>query len=648
MNEVCDRTSEDVSAVQRLEKPLGESEDQLAFLLGLSDALRPLTDPVQIQVVAARKLGEHLGVDRCAYGEIDDAGQVVTVLRDYHAHSLPSVAGRYRIEAYGTATLEIIRRGDTFLVEDAQTDSRLADPDIQQAYAAMRVRSAVVMPLVKAGRFVALLTLQKNAPHVWSALELQIIADVADRTWAAVERALAETQLRTSEEQYRDALNSMAEGFALFDADLTILEVNPETSRLFGRSREDLVGHSFANWLSDNEDSPPGRMIKRVLRERVAVVAEHSYLRSDGKMIWLDARAYPTSHGRVGCLWRDITDRKHAEAALLESEARQRALIEGVPQLVWRASEPGDWTWASSQWTAFTGQSDQESRAWGWLQSLHPDDRERARLAWFDALEQGRYAADYRIRSHQTATYRWFQTRATPRWDATGAIVEWLGTSTDIDDLRRLKEEQDMLLAELQHRVRNILTVTRSIISRSDDEERDKADYIRHLDGRIAALARTQVMLTRNAGATLDLQELIRDELLAQVASDEQFMLDGPDVELSPKAAEVLTLAVHELATNATKYGAFSQAGGALKVSWAVDNFDGQPWLALDWVESGIAVVDPAPRRQGFGAELVSRRVPYELKGQGRFELLPGGLYSHIKFPLTKGASILQTDGVSQ
>ncbi|MET3722858.1 GAF domain-containing protein [Sphingomonas trueperi] len=226
MNEVCDRTSEDVPAVQRLERPLGESEDRLAFLLGLSGALRPLTDPVQIQDVAARKLGEHLKVDRCAYGKIDDAGQVVTVPRDYHADSLPSVAGRYRIEEYGTATLEIIRRGDTFLVEDAQTDSRRADPDIQQAYAAMRVRSAVVMPLVKAGRFVALLTLQKNAPHVWSALELQIIADVADRTWAAVERALAETQLRTSEEQYRDALNSMAEGFALFDADLTILEVN--------------------------------------------------------------------------------------------------------------------------------------------------------------------------------------------------------------------------------------------------------------------------------------------------------------------------------------------------------------------------------------------------------------------------------------
>ncbi|MET3722859.1 PAS domain-containing protein [Sphingomonas trueperi] len=79
-------------------------------------------------------------------------------------------------------------------------------------------------------------------------------------------------------------------------------------------------------------------MIKRVLRDRVPVVTEHSYLRSDGKIIWLDARAYPTSHGRVGCLWRDITDRKRAEAALLESEARQRALIESVPQLVWRAS----------------------------------------------------------------------------------------------------------------------------------------------------------------------------------------------------------------------------------------------------------------------------------------------------------------------
>lgn len=410
--------SSDKVADQNLaETMLPESEERLSFLLKLSDTLRVLSDPIEIQDVAARHLGEHLRVDRCAYGEIDDTGQVVTVHRDYHAQTLPSVSGSYRIENYGTVTLETVRRGDTFLVEDALVDHQLADADTQKAYAAMSVRSAVVMPLIKTGRFVALLTLQRSVPHAWTALELQIIADVADRTWAAVERALA-------------------------------------------------------------------------------------------------------------------------EAALRESEARQRALIEGVPLLVWRANNPGHWTWASPQWTKFTGQSEEESRGWGWLEALHPDDRQTVLTTWSQALEQGGFQADYRIRSHKTGRYRWFQTRATPRFDEVGQKVEWLGTSTDVDDLRRSKELQDTLLAELQHRVRNILAVTRSIIRRSDDEGRDKDDYIQHLQGRIAALARTQVLLTRWAGAQIDLQDLVRDELLAQVASEQQFTIEGPDVRLSPKAAE--------------------------------------------------------------------------------------------------------------
>ncbi|MFV3484831.1 HWE histidine kinase domain-containing protein, partial [Mycobacterium tuberculosis] len=94
-----------------------------------------------------------------------------------------------------------------------------------------------------------------------------------------------------------------------------------------------------------------------------------------------------------------------------------------------------------------------------------------------------------------------------------------------------------ILLAELQHRVRNILAVIRSIISRSNDGERSTEEYVQHLQGRISALARTQVLLTRRAGASVDLEDMIRDELLAQVAIDEQFSLSGPDVELSPKAA---------------------------------------------------------------------------------------------------------------
>nr|WP_280742315.1 HWE histidine kinase domain-containing protein [Sphingomonas jejuensis] len=213
--------------------------------------------------------------------------------------------------------------------------------------------------------------------------------------------------------------------------------------------------------------------------------------------------------------------------------------------------------------------------------------------------------------------------------------------------MRRLQKRQEVLLAELQHRTRNILAVTRSIISRSDDGERSTEDYVAHLQGRLAALARAQVLLTRAAGTDVDLEGLIWDELLAQAVSEDQISAAGQSVAISPKCAEVLTLAIHELATNATKYGAFSRASGRLDVGWSIETRDNRDWVVILWKERGVPVIDAFPRRQGFGLELITRRIPYELRGHGTLELKPEGIESRIEFPLRSGESILQTDAGS-
>jgi two-component sensor histidine kinase len=203
-------------------------------------------------------------------------------------------------------------------------------------------------------------------------------------------------------------------------------------------------------------------------------------------------------------------------------------------------------------------------------------------------------------------------------------------------------ERQALLLAELQHRVRNILAVTRSIVRRSQESAETVEDYAQHLEGRISALARTQVLLTRDTGAGLELEDLLREELLVQVVREDQFRLDGPPVVLSAKAAEVLTLALHELATNATKYGAFSRPDGCARISWAVEHCEGRDWLTLSWSERGITVFD-ADRRRGFGTALIEERVPYDLDGVGSLELRRDGVEARIAFPLEPGSSILQT-----
>lgn len=225
-----------------------------------------------------------------------------------------------------------------------------------------------------------------------------------------------------------------------------------------------------------------------------------------------------------------------------------------------------------------------------------------------------------------------------------GNVRGFLKIAQDMTDRKRAQERQAVLLAELQHRVRNILAVIRSMVRRTHEEGQTAEDFIQHLEGRLDALARTQVLLTRRIDGGISLELLIRDELESQAAPDDEVRIDGPDVRLAPKAAEVLTLAIHELTTNSVKYGALAQSGAGIEISWHVEQRDGADWLGLRWSETGVPAIELQPRRRGFGTELITRRVAYELRGTGSLEMRPGGILCTLDFPLEERPSILQTD----
>lgn len=212
----------------------------------------------------------------------------------------------------------------------------------------------------------------------------------------------------------------------------------------------------------------------------------------------------------------------------------------------------------------------------------------------------------------------------------------------DVTEARLAVEHQAVLLAELQHRVRNIMAMTRSVTQRTARNAQDVPDYAALMSGRLMSLARTLAWLTRAANVSVDLQSLLHTELSAQANDESQYSLSGPQVEISPKAAEVLSLAIHELATNALKYGAFSVAEGRIDVAWSVSTEQDIPVLRLQWMEARPTIANwTPPTRRGFGSELVERRVPYELGGEGMVELTPDGARLSVDlFPLQTGASI--------
>ena len=209
-------------------------------------------------------------------------------------------------------------------------------------------------------------------------------------------------------------------------------------------------------------------------------------------------------------------------------------------------------------------------------------------------------------------------------------------TFIDVTAITRAEERQRLLLGELQHRVRNTLGVVRSIARRSAETSGSVEDYAAHLDGRLNAFARTQALVTRDPEGGVDLEFLVVEELLGYNAHEgEQLRISGPPVRFQPKAAETFALAIHELATNAIKYGALSQPAGHVDVSWRVDDAADPTRIIFDWREKAGPRVKP-PQRKGFGSELLERTLAFELKGKTTLTFNASGLQCTIAIPLNR------------
>jgi two-component system CheB/CheR fusion protein len=237
---------------------------------------------------------------------------------------------------------------------------------------------------------------------------------------------------------------------------------------------------------------------------------------------------------------------------------------------------------------------------------------------------------------------RHFAGSFSPIRDETGAVAGVFHPLTETTAriradaaLRESERQARLLLTELQHRVRNTLAVIRSICRRTAAASETAEDYAMHLDGRIDAFARVQSAVTRDPAAGLDLEMLVADGLLALGAHEGEQVtgITGPKVRLKPKAAETIALVIHELATNAMKYGALAVDQGRITIEWGVDRIDGERRLVFRWIETGVRLSGEKPQRRGFGTELIERTLAYELDGTASLEFRPGGLHCIISLP---------------
>jgi PAS domain S-box-containing protein len=318
------------------------------------------------------------------------------------------------------------------------------------------------------------------------------------------------------------------------------------------------------------------------------------------------------------------------DADQLRSDARFAVLADTMPQMVWSTLPDGFHDYYNARWYEFTGVPPGSTDGEAWNGMFHPDDQERAWARWRHSLATGEpYEIEYRLR-HHSGEYRWTLGRALPLRDESGAILRWYGTCTDIDAAKRLEEERALVASELSHRIKNIFAVISGLIhlsARSFPEAKPFADALRE---RVGALGRAHDFVSPHSPGTGSATSLFAmlNELLAAYQDGDRIVIEGEDAVIDDRSATPLGLVFHELATNASKYGALSTPGGRVVLSSGRDG-DSQ---VLTWTETGGPAVI-APQRTGFGSNLTRISVEGQLGGKLDYDWRPEGLVLTLALP---------------
>lgn len=498
------------------------------------------------------------------------------------------------------------------------------------------------IPLVSKNTVIGKFMMYYGEPHVFAEHEIDLAVTIArqlgfslERLHAEAARASAEQEVRASEDLLRLATGTGKVGLWHWDIPANRVSWTDSLYAIHGVDKNtfDATVEAFIALVHPDDRDDMAKALERALQGDAPYELEFRAVRPDGQVIWLFTNATVLRDGdrpvRMAGATLDVTDRKQAEE-------RFRLAIEAAPSGMVLANSEGRIVLVNAHAEKLFGYGRDEliGRTLEVLvperfRGTHPNFRE-AYVARPSARPMGAGRDLFALRKDGSEVP--VEIGLSPIRTNEGLVV--LAAVVDISERKRADTQRELLLAELNHRVKNTLAVVQGIAHQTFRGTDVSPGARSAFEGRLAALAAAHNLLTQTNWEQASLHQLAADALQGRALTEQRISLAGRPIHLVPKQALAIAMALHELCTNAVKYGALSGEAGRISLEWR--QTDGPaPRLELVWREEGGPPVSP-PTRRGFGLRMIEQALAQDLKGEVHVEFRPEGLVCTIDAPLAE------------
>jgi PAS domain S-box-containing protein len=500
-----------------------------------------------------------------------------------------------------------------------------------------KMTRAVDLAAVEIYTLLAALSVEAFCRLVDSAISARTNCKEAQACLANTEAQLNLT--RDSQAPFRATFENAAVGIAHIAPDGRLLRVNEALSRILGYPVDELLTKSLQDVTCPDDLAPDLARVQLIREGKLdSYEIEKRLLRKDGVIIWARKSAGCVRKGNGSIdyfvsMIEDISGRKQAERELRKNEERFRSSLLHSPLPILLFDSREQILVISQSWLEQSGYLREELRrledwtirAWGQRSDEMLEQIREFMIVSAEPPEVRSGELVIRTKDGRERLWRFVTSALPPPSDDRRCL--FISVAQDVTDQKAHEEQTHLLMREISHRAKNMLSIVQAIARQT--AAREPEDFIERFTERIQALAANQDLLVRNEWQGVDVQDLVRAQL-AHFADllGSRIAAHGPKVRLNAVAAQAIGLAFHELATNAGKHGALSADAGCVDVGWRVDG----GIFAISWTESKGPLVSP-PKRRGFGSTVVDSMVRQTVNGEVQHDYIPSGVVWNLTCP---------------